>query len=104
MKNVVLNIAKEYRQVPSEDAKISSFTNAILIIEVENGEMPWLVTAITDDGEIGRWYHTKKTTALSTATYQAITHDLPILVELNPSDACSETYEAFPNRRSTNGR
>lgn len=104
MKNVVLNLAKEYRPVPSKDAITDAFTNAILIIEVENDEMPWLVTVITDDGEIGRWYHASKTTALSTATYQAISRDLPILIELSPSDACPETYEAFANRRNKNGR
>ena len=74
------------------------------IIEVESDEMPWLVTAITDDGEIGRWYHASKTTALSTAAYQAISRDLPILIELSPSDACPETYEALSNRRNKNGR
>jgi hypothetical protein len=95
MKNVVLNLAKEYRPVSSRDKINSAFTNAILIIELEDGDLPWLVTAITDDGEIGRWYHASKATALSTATYEALTRDLPILIELNPSDACSETYEVF---------
>ena len=104
MKNVVLNLAKEYRPVPSKDASTGAFTNAVLIIEVESDEMPWLVTVITDDGEIGRWYHASKTTALSTAAYQAISRDLPILIELSPSDACPETYEALSNRRNKNGR
>ena len=104
MKNVILNLAKEYRPVSSLDNINSSFTNAVLIIELEDGEMPWLVTAITDDGEIGRWYHASKDTALGTATYQALTRDLPILIELNPSDACPSTYEAFSNRGNKNGR
>ena len=100
MKNVILNLAKEYRPVSSLDKINSAFTNAILIIELEDGDLPWLVTAITDDGEIGRWYHASKTTALSTATYEALTRDLPILIELNPSDTCSETYEIFSKRKN----